>query len=74
MLSYDERLRLIKVEFEMLFPDAIPSEREADLKRRGENLCSAIVERHKIAHGKIGRNEQCPCGSGRKYKRCHGRG
>ena len=20
---------------------------------------------------KIGRNEQCPCGSGRKYKRCH---
>jgi hypothetical protein len=22
---------------------------------------------------KIGRNEQCPCGSGKKYKRCHGR-
>ncbi|MBK7141484.1 MAG: SEC-C domain-containing protein [bacterium] len=22
---------------------------------------------------KIARNEQCPCGSGRKYKRCHGR-
>jgi hypothetical protein len=22
---------------------------------------------------KIGRNEPCPCGSGRKYKRCHGR-
>ncbi|PCI57107.1 MAG: hypothetical protein COB36_02215 [Alphaproteobacteria bacterium] len=21
---------------------------------------------------KIGRNEQCPCGSGQKYKRCHG--
>jgi preprotein translocase subunit SecA len=21
---------------------------------------------------KIGRNEQCPCGSGKKYKRCHG--
>lgn len=21
---------------------------------------------------KIGRNERCPCGSGRKYKRCHG--
>ena len=21
---------------------------------------------------KVGRNEQCPCGSGRKYKRCHG--
>ncbi len=23
--------------------------------------------------GKVGRNEPCPCGSGRKYKRCHGR-
>lgn len=22
---------------------------------------------------KVGRNEPCPCGSGRKYKRCHGR-
>ena len=21
---------------------------------------------------KVGRNEQCPCGSGKKYKRCHG--
>jgi preprotein translocase subunit SecA len=21
---------------------------------------------------KIGRNEPCPCGSGKKYKRCHG--
>ncbi len=22
---------------------------------------------------KIGRNEPCPCGSGKKYKQCHGR-
>ena len=21
---------------------------------------------------KIGRNESCPCGSGKKYKKCHG--
>ncbi|WP_366816869.1 SEC-C metal-binding domain-containing protein [Myxococcus xanthus] len=26
------------------------------------------------AHGKVGRNEPCPCGSGRKFKRCHGSG
>jgi preprotein translocase subunit SecA len=24
-------------------------------------------------HRKIGRNEPCPCGSGKKYKHCHGR-
>ncbi len=23
--------------------------------------------------GKVGRNSECPCGSGKKYKRCHGR-
>src|SRR5207244_12587179 len=23
--------------------------------------------------GKIGRNETCPCGSGKKFKHCHGR-
>ena len=25
------------------------------------------------ARGKVGRNDPCPCGSGKKYKRCHGR-
>jgi len=24
------------------------------------------------AGGRVGRNDLCPCGSGRKYKRCHG--
>ena len=24
------------------------------------------------AAGKVGRNDPCPCGSGKKYKRCHG--
>jgi preprotein translocase subunit SecA len=26
-----------------------------------------------LSWGKIGRNEPCPCGSGSKYKQCHGR-
>jgi preprotein translocase subunit SecA len=25
------------------------------------------------AEGKVGRNDPCPCGSGKKYKKCHGR-
>ena len=25
------------------------------------------------AHPKVGRNDPCPCGSGKKYKNCHGR-
>jgi preprotein translocase subunit SecA len=26
----------------------------------------------RVAAGKVGRNDPCPCGSGKKYKRCHG--
>jgi preprotein translocase subunit SecA len=38
----------------------------------------AVAERPKPAPfqrsiGKIGRNDPCPCGSGKKYKHCHGR-
>jgi uncharacterized protein len=36
-----------------------------------------IAERHKVEtvvrdQPKVGRNDPCPCGSGRKYKQCHG--
>jgi uncharacterized protein YecA (UPF0149 family) len=24
------------------------------------------------AGAKVGRNDPCPCGSGKKYKKCHG--
>lgn len=41
----------------------------ADLAR-GERLKVDTVRR---AGPKVGRNEPCPCGSGRKYKQCHGR-
>jgi len=25
-----------------------------------------------VAEAKVGRNDPCPCGSGKKYKKCHG--
>ncbi len=30
------------------------------------------IQTVKKAAGKVGRNSPCPCGSGKKYKRCHG--
>jgi uncharacterized protein YchJ len=30
------------------------------------------LEQPQLASPKVGRNEPCPCGSGEKYKRCHG--
>jgi len=28
---------------------------------------------YKREHAKVGRNDPCPCGSGKKYKQCHGK-
>ena len=38
--------------------------------------CALCDEKRHIVQDsdhKIGRNEKCPCGSGKKYKRCHGK-
>jgi preprotein translocase subunit SecA len=31
------------------------------------------VKQIKLEHPKVGRNDPCPCGSGKKYKKCHGK-
>ncbi len=47
----------------------------------GENRASATISANAAANrdaddpeswGKVGRNEACPCGSGKKFKHCHG--
>ncbi len=40
-------------------------------EQRAESM-SKLAPRHSTARAKIGRNERCPCGSGLKYKHCHG--
>jgi len=40
-------------------------------EQRAESM-SKLPSRHSTARVKIGRNERCPCGSGLKYKHCHG--
>ncbi|MQG39973.1 MAG: hypothetical protein FI718_08340 [SAR202 cluster bacterium] len=38
--------------------------------------CNQCHEKRLItqeADGKIGRNQPCPCGSEKKYKKCHGK-
>ncbi|MBI2062894.1 MAG: preprotein translocase subunit SecA [Candidatus Yanofskybacteria bacterium] len=40
-------------------------------KRRNDQEQSRLANVHD--HNKIGRNDPCPCGSGKKYKKCHGK-
>jgi preprotein translocase subunit SecA len=33
----------------------------------------AVDPNNPATWGKVARNDKCPCGSGKKYKHCHGR-
>ena len=45
---------------------------DLDARERQAELAATLSARSEQPQGKVGRNEPCPCGSGRKYKRCHG--
>ncbi len=47
------------------------------LEQRGEQIRAGglpdVVRREPVRHPpKVGRNDPCPCGSGKKFKQCHG--
>lgn len=55
------------------------AKRQAAIERQQLNM-NKIGQKAEIKHGtfqytgkKVGRNEPCPCGSGKKYKKCHGK-
>lgn len=54
----DERLRLW--------------EDQLEAREQRAELATRLASRPTKADAKVGRNELCPCGSGSKYKRCHG--
>ena len=58
MFALDERLRLAGLDPVFAAEDSIEQEKEA--------------EPPPAPAGKVGRNDPCPCGSGKKYKKCHG--
>jgi preprotein translocase subunit SecA len=43
------------------------------LAGNGNGTSRAINPNDPTTWGKVGRNDPCPCGSGKKYKHCHGR-
>ena len=55
----------IRDEHAAFLPRAIVSMRKLALMQEGD-----VAALSSIAATKIGRNDQCPCGSGKKYKRC----
>jgi hypothetical protein len=56
--AWNERLRRWEVELET--------------RERRVELAAKMAAQLREAEIKVGRNERCPCGSGLKYKHCHG--
>ena len=53
--------------------DEAPSPWQAAPGRNGRAAAAQINPKNPATWGKVQRNAPCPCGSGKKYKHCHGR-
>ncbi|MDE6145929.1 MAG: SEC-C domain-containing protein, partial [Muribaculaceae bacterium] len=51
--------------------DGADAQRQAASAQQGQQPAAPQPVK---AAPRIGRNDPCPCGSGKKYKACHGRG
>lgn len=69
-LSYTERGALAGLHWQWVKLANIPPQELPRLKRAADKLRKTRVANAKALRKKIGRNELCPCGSGKKYKKC----
>jgi len=67
-------LALHQVRVEQPVPVEEPKKQEAPVQysHGAEPVDDADHDTFKRDHPKVGRNDPCPCGSGKKYKQCHG--
>ncbi len=71
-LSYDDSGELLDTEWHFFRRADITVFELPALQARGETLREARLQKAIATGGRIARNEQCPCGSGKKYKKCCG--
>ena len=43
------------------------------MQNGGEPIIDKPKQQQVYADAKVGRNDLCPCGSGKKFKQCHGK-
>ncbi|NNF24255.1 MAG: preprotein translocase subunit SecA [Rhodobacteraceae bacterium] len=66
----DEMMRQMQAQREAMLKAAEP---ERDAKGAVGEAAEGFVEDDPSTWGDPGRNDRCPCGSGKKFKHCHGR-
>ena len=70
-LEYDEDGKLFGAHLRHVTLAGVPQTEIERLRAEGVALQQRRIASAQ-AKGKIGRNDQCPCGSGKKWKKCHG--
>ena len=71
---FDEKGTLKKVDGREYHRSDVLDEEVDALRNKGAQKAAMRIEKYKSTnHKKIGRNDMCPCGSGKKYKYCCGR-
>jgi preprotein translocase subunit SecA len=73
---FEEMVHLIQEDtLRMVYHAVInrPIERKEVAKNITVNTDQSVAKAPVRAVKKVGRNDPCPCGSGKKYKECHGR-
>jgi uncharacterized protein YecA (UPF0149 family) len=68
-LTFAEDGGLNDVSFETIRSAGLDSEEMETVQRIAEGLLAQRLTRS----GDRGRNDPCPCGSGKKFKKCHGK-
>jgi preprotein translocase subunit SecA len=68
-----EYLFKVQINQEAEMPDELTSKPERVVEHRGDSGVSEKQETVRRDEDKVGRNDPCPCGSGKKYKKCHGK-
>ena len=72
-LTFDEHDILQDFSFQRINPTDCPPDKYDQILSLGVEIANARVERYaQLGPGKVGRNDKCPCGSGKKYKYCCG--
>ena len=69
-LSYSNKGVLDDINWTWIDRAEISMAEIAVLQAESEKLRQTRTANRKATHGKIGRNDSCPCGSGKKYKKC----
>lgn len=74
-LYYDTSSMISDIKFNIYTFEDIPLNRVEKLQDMAKGMSISRINNDKIQNRipKVGRNELCPCGSGKKYKKCHGK-